>query len=226
MTPIYRVEVFWRGQADGRSADMLSQISHLDEPPNVSAVRVSDLFFLRGALAPTALERIATELLADPVVEAYRWQQLGPPAGQAPPVTLTRNASNRFECRWVWLEPNPESPCIFTAGLRERVHCPAAHGEGRFVPRDDAVLAQLVSEQLIAVTHTTADGGEPGYPGDPNGSIADVAGICNAQGNVFGLMPHPEDQIAPQQHPRYHRGERGNLGLVLFGQGMRYAAPV
>lgn len=146
----------------------------------------------------------------------------GPP-GKLPPVTLTRNASNRFECRWVWLEPNPESPCIFTRGLRERIHCPVAHGEGRFVPRDDTILAQLVSEQLIAVTYTTVDGYSPGYPGNPNGSVADIAGICNAQGNVFGLMPHPEDHIIPQQHPRYYRGERGNLGLVLLEQGMRYA---
>jgi phosphoribosylformylglycinamidine synthase len=147
----------------------------------------------------------------------------GPP-GKAPPVTLTRNASNRFECRWVWLEPNPESPCVFTRGLRERIHCPVAHGEGRFVPRDDTVLEQLLTEQLVAVTYTTADGGNPGYPGNPNGSIADIAGICNAQGNVFGLMPHPEDHILPRQHPRYHRGERGYLGLALFEQGVRYAA--
>lgn len=149
----------------------------------------------------------------------------GPP-GQVPPVTLTRNASNRFECRWVWLEPNPESPCVFTRGLRERIHCPVAHGEGRFVPRDDTILAQLQTEHLIAITYTAADGGDPSYPGNPNGSIADVAGICNKQGNVFGLMPHPEDHIIPQQHPRYHRGERGNLGLVLFEQGVRYAAHI
>jgi phosphoribosylformylglycinamidine synthase len=149
----------------------------------------------------------------------------GPP-GAAPPVTLTRNASNRFECRWVWLEPNPESPCVFTRHLRERIHCPVAHGEGRFVPRDDAVLGQMQAGQSIAVTYVTADGGKPDYPANPNGSVAAVAGICNAQGNVFGLMPHPEDHIVPEQHPRYHRGERGNLGLALFEQGIRYAAGV
>ena len=78
MTPVYRVEVLWRGNSDGRATDLLDQISHLDAPPSVRAVRVSNLYFLRGALAPTALEHIATELLVDPVVEAYRWQEVSP----------------------------------------------------------------------------------------------------------------------------------------------------
>jgi phosphoribosylformylglycinamidine synthase I len=139
--------------------------------------------------------------------------------------TLTRNASNRFECRWVWLKPNPDSMCVFTRGLTELVHCPVAHGEGRFVPRDDLVLADLRANGQIAVTYTTADGAGPvEYPANPNGSVADIAGICNAQGNVFGLMPHPEDHIFPEQHPRYARGERGNLGLHLFEQGITYAS--
>jgi phosphoribosylformylglycinamidine synthase len=138
--------------------------------------------------------------------------------------TLTRNVSNRFECRWVWLDPNPESPCVFTRGLAERITCPVAHGEGRFVPRDDEVLASLRDAGQIALTYTTADGGAPGYPANPNGSTADIAGICNAQGNVFGLMPHPEDHIYPDQHPRWTRGQRGNLGLSLLQRGVAYAA--
>ncbi len=141
--------------------------------------------------------------------------------------TLTRNASNRFECRWVWLEPNPDSPCVFTRGLTERIYCPVAHGEGRFVPRDEAVLAELRANGQIVVTYTAADGNGPvEYPANPNGSTADIAGVCNSQGTVFGLMPHPEDHIFPEQHPRYARGERGNLGLSLFTQGLRYAAEI
>jgi phosphoribosylformylglycinamidine synthase I len=124
--------------------------------------------------------------------------------------TLTRNASNRFECRWVWLELHLDSVCVFTRGLTERIYCPVAHGEGRFVPRDGTVLADLRANGQIVVTYTTAD----------------IAGVCNPQGNVFGLMPHPEDHIFPEQHPRYARGERGHLGLSLFTQGLRYAAEV
>ena len=113
MTPIYRVEVFWQGQSDGRAADLLGQISRLDAPPSVSAVRVSNLYFLRGALAATALERIATELLVDPVVEAYQWQELGPPTGASP----SGRTPNLIE---VGLHPGVTDPVA--AHLLKRVH--------------------------------------------------------------------------------------------------------
>jgi phosphoribosylformylglycinamidine synthase I len=138
--------------------------------------------------------------------------------------TLTRNASNRFECRWVWLQPDPDSPCVFTRGLEERIHCPVAHGEGRFVPRDDGVLRTLEGEHLVAVRYVDPEDGPARYPHNPNGSVADIAGVCSPTGTVFGLMPHPEDHIFPEQHPRWARGERGNLGSVLFENGIRYAS--
>jgi phosphoribosylformylglycinamidine synthase len=59
-----------------------------------------------------------------------------------------------------------------------------------------------------------------GYPANPNGSVDDIAGLCNAAGNVFGLMPHPEDHILPEQHPRWTRGEAGGLGIHLFRNGV------
>ena len=52
----------------------------------------------------------------------------------------------------------------------------------------------------------------------------DIAGICNPQGNVLGLMPHPENHILFYQHPRWPRGERGGSGLPLFINGVRCAA--
>ncbi len=157
----------------------------------------------------------------------------GPPEAGAQ-ATLTRNASNRFECRWVWLEPNPASRCVFTQGLTERIYCPVAHGEGRFVPRDEATLEQLRQGGQIALTYVGRDAcpehsrrsSPADYPANPNGSVADIAGICNAQGNVLGLMPHPEDHVVPWQHPRFTRGEGGELGLALFVQGVRYAVEV
>jgi phosphoribosylformylglycinamidine synthase len=147
----------------------------------------------------------------------------GPP-GPNGKATLTRNASNRFECRWVWLMPDLASPCVFTRDLTERIYCPVAHGEGRFVPGDEAALEQLRAERQIALTYASADGGPVGYPANPNGSVADIAGISNEQGNVLGLMPHPEDHIVPWQHPRHTRVAQGELGLALFASGMRYAA--
>ena len=148
----------------------------------------------------------------------------GPP-GDVPRATLTRNESNRFECRWVWLEPDPNGRCVFTRGLSERIYCPVAHGEGRFVPRDQAELDRLRANRQVALTYTRVDGGPVAYPDNPNGSVANMAGICNEQGNILGLMPHPEDHTVPWQHPRWTR-EQGNLGLVLFERGVKYAAGI
>ncbi|MCS6845744.1 MAG: phosphoribosylformylglycinamidine synthase I [Caldilineales bacterium] len=147
--------------------------------------------------------------------------------------TLTRNDSGRFECRWVYLQPQAGSPCVFTQGLHEPIYCPVAHGEGKFVARDKATLAAIEAQGLVALRYArephaaeaaAAEGVE--YPWNPNGSQNDIAGVCNPAGNVFGLMPHPEDHIVPHQHPRAHRGEHGCLGLPLFVNGVRYAAEV
>ena len=72
-------------------------------------------------------------------------------------------------------------------------------------------------------TNFDADGNEVGYPLNPNGSVSGIAALNNHEGNVMGLMPHPEDHIFPWQHPHYHRGVTGNFGLVLFQNGIRYA---
>ena len=138
--------------------------------------------------------------------------------------TLTRNANVHFECRWVHLAPNPESPCVFTRGLEERIHCPVAHGEGRLVARDAASLEALEARGQVALRYVGADGARARYPDNPNGSANAIAGICNLEGTILGLMPHPENHVRPEQHPQHHRGARGGLGLALFRNGIRYAA--
>ncbi len=139
--------------------------------------------------------------------------------------TLTRNASARFECRWVWLQPDPASNCVFTRGLGDTlIHCPIAHGEGRFVAGEAMPIDRLQARGQVALRYVDAAGDSGNYPVNPNGSDDDIAGICNAAGNVLGLMPHPEDHIIDLQHPRRHRGERGGLGLALFESGVAYAA--
>ena len=128
-------------------------------------------------------------------------------------VTLTHNQRQRFECRWVTLLPNLDSPCIFTRNLPEPIYCPVAHGEGRF-----AAAGPLPTQQ-VALRYGGSD-----YPANPNGSVDAIAGICNETGTILGLMPHPEDHIVPWQHPRWTRGEKGRLGLPLFEAGIAYAA--
>ena len=137
-------------------------------------------------------------------------------------VTLTFNEAAHFECRWVYLKANASSPCLFTEGMDEPIYCPVAHGEGRLLTSDEATLNRLSAEGLIALTYVDEAGEEDGYPVNPNGSMLNIAGICNRAGNVLGLMPHPEDHIFSWQHPRWRRGEGGMDGLRLFRNGMKY----
>jgi phosphoribosylformylglycinamidine synthase len=131
-------------------------------------------------------------------------------------VTLTENASGHFECRWVHLQANPAAAASFLGAIDELIFCPVAHGEGNFQVKDEATLADLAERNLIALRYVDADGkpADGRYPLNPNGSAADIAGICNARGNVVGLMPHPEDHVAAIQNPL---GRNDRLGLALFG---------
>lgn len=140
-------------------------------------------------------------------------------------VTLTFNARGHFECRWVTLSAISQT-CIWTRNLQDNIECPIAHGEGNFQAGFKFRISNLVSQDQIALTYVHPDG-EPArgeYPINPNGSALDIAGICNPQGNVLGLMPHPENHVFSHQHPRHTRGEQGQSGLALFENGVKYAA--
>ena len=137
-------------------------------------------------------------------------------------VTLAANELGRFECRWVYLRPNPAGPNIFTQGLDQLIYCPVAHGEGRLAVDNPKTTQTLDTEGLIALTYVDSQGNSAAYPANPNGSILNIAGLSNTAGNVLGLMPHPEDHIFPWQHPRHHREESGLSGLRLFENGIKY----
>ncbi len=133
--------------------------------------------------------------------------------------TLTFNASGYFECRWVTLRPVSQT-CIWTKGLTELIECPIAHGEGNF-----QTINYSPSSNMIALTYVHPDGSPANgvYPANPNGSALDIAGITNLEGNVLGLMPHPENHIHPHQHPQWTRGLCRGSGLPLFKNGVKYA---
>jgi phosphoribosylformylglycinamidine synthase len=127
--------------------------------------------------------------------------------------TLAGNASCKFEDRWVNLAVKGNK-CVFLQGV-ERLYLPVAHAEGRFVARDEGVLKQLDSAGQLVLRYASAgssNGNGVPYPENPNGSQADVAGLCDSSGRVLGLMPHPERHVEPTQHPRWTRGEAGETG--------------
>jgi phosphoribosylformylglycinamidine synthase len=137
-------------------------------------------------------------------------------------VTLTLNDSGRFEDRWVWLKINQKSPCIFTKGI-EKLYLPVRHGEGKFVLKDEKVRERLIGQNQIAAQYVDDKGNLADYPWNPNGSELNVAGVCDETGRIFGLMPHPEAFLFPQNHPRWTREKtQESQGLKVFENAINF----
>lgn len=137
-------------------------------------------------------------------------------------ITLTYNDSGRFEDRWVRLR-NGSDKCIFTDGI-DPLELPVRHGEGKFVT-DDETLKRLQEEDLVVFRYSGREGEKnPPYPLNPNGSMDDIAAITNRQGNVLGIMPHPEGFIFREQHPRWTREDipEEGRGLQIFRNAVEY----
>jgi len=121
------------------------------------------------------------------------------------PATLTWNDSGKFEDRWTQLNVR-SNKSIFLDGI-DSMYLPIAHAEGKFVTRDSEVLSSLgTAGQLVlryvplGSTNGDPDGEVP-YPDNPNGSMGNVAGACDATGRVLGMMPHLERHIDPTTTP-------------------------
>lgn len=157
----------------------------------------------------------------------------GPAQGEAwpeqpprPTAALAHNSSARFIDRWVKIEIPSRTRCIWTQGVAINDHrglLPIAHGEGRFIPQSDEALHRLEASGQIAVRYAADD--------NPNGSVGNVAGICDSTGLVLGLMPHPERYTRWTQHPWWTRladDERAGdpPGLAMFRNAVRHAAQV
>ncbi|MFC1940579.1 phosphoribosylformylglycinamidine synthase I [Chloroflexota bacterium] len=126
-------------------------------------------------------------------------------------LTLTGNDSGRFECRWVHLGVNKESPCVFTKGI-DSLYLPVANGEGKVVTVGDGI-----PDLNIALYYADEHGNTAaGYPHNPSGSERNIAGVCDSTGRVFALMPHPERHVRGTQHPQWTR-----RGAREYGDGFR-----
>ena len=128
-------------------------------------------------------------------------------------VTLTSNDSNRFEDRWVTLRVDSSKSVFVEAG--GQLYLPVAHAEGKFVPGDERTLNRLRTSGQVVFRYVAPGGGPADYPHNPNGSVDDIAGICDDSGRILGLMPHPERHIEPWHHPQWTR-----KGLAPEGDGL------
>lgn len=148
--------------------------------------------------------------------------------------SLTLNNTGRYEDRWVTLEFDSQSPCIWTKGI-QRIECPVRHGEGRFVMPTDAELDRLSANHQLTVRYadpSTEPGTNPSddllpFPLSPNGSMRNIAGVCDPTGLVFGLMPHPEAFYTMWLHPEHtsmklNEDEWEGAGLQIFRNAVEY----
>jgi len=131
----------------------------------------------------------------------------------APSATLTWNDNGKYTARWVKLKAE-KSTCVFLRGIDE-LDVPIAHAEGKIVAREPAVVDEWRRRGQIALT----------YRNNPNGSVADIAGLSDPTGRVLGLMPHPERFLHATQHPHWTRrgitSDDGD-GLQLFRNAVAY----
>jgi phosphoribosylformylglycinamidine synthase len=114
-------------------------------------------------------------------------------AGMLPGV-LQRNAGMRFVCKQVHVRvETTDTPFTSCAQAGQVLQIPIAHGDGNYFC-DEATRASIERNRQIVFRYTTPDGTEE-TAANPNGSLANIAGVCNAQRNVVGLMPHPERAV-------------------------------
>jgi phosphoribosylformylglycinamidine (FGAM) synthase-like amidotransferase family enzyme len=148
-------------------------------------------------------------------------------------VALISNDCGNFRDQWVKLTINPASRCVFTRGM-DTLELPVRHGEGKFCA-ESAVIGRLIARKQVFMRYATADGAPArgAFPHNPNGSMEDIAGICDPTGRIAGLMPHPEAHNHVTNHPdwtylreQYRREGRTlpeeGLGIQLFRNAVNF----
>ncbi len=147
---------------------------------------------------------------------------------EIPEAVLGTNDSARFECRPTLLRKVNRGSCAFTSRISpDRISMiPSAHAEGKLMfplDRSKKIIRELEDNDQIVFKYVDPDGNLAGYPWCPNGSTDNIAGICNREGNVFGMMPHPERVFFRFTHPDWTREPDGpGDGRVVFESVLDY----
>lgn len=147
-----------------------------------------------------------------------------------PEACLNINDSDRFECRSTLLKHESNGNCVFTSKIPKNDIrlIPSAHAEGKLLfplDKQEEYVKRLEENDQIVFRYVDQDGNYAGYPWNPNGSISNIAGICNHQGNVFGMMPHPERAFYKHQHPDWPNtglGDNSGDGREVFESVLDY----
>ena len=175
-------EILWHEDADLRGFDAAVVPGGFSYGDYVRAGAIAKI-----SPATKALRRFADE--GKPVLGSCNGFQILCEAGLLPGALL-RNAGLEYRCDWVFVRVESDRT-PFTAGLRgEVLRMPIGHGEGRWVA-DAKTLAEVEAAGQVVFRYTDAAGAATA-DANPNGALANVAGVANRAGNVVGLMPHPE----------------------------------
>jgi len=147
----------------------------------------------------------------------------GRPGGRLGPAeaALVANDSGHFECRPTFVAwSGGRFPPLQGVEVGTRFLFPSGHGEGKLVlgANGEGRRRELERSGQILFRWIAPDGGDPVYPWNPNGSEGNIAGLTNPEGNVFGLMPHPERSFFRDQAPDWTRSG----GPGGFGDGRRF----
>jgi len=120
-------------------------------------------------------------------------------------VALTYNDSGNFVDRWVTLRVQEDSVCIFTKGI-STLELPVRHGEGKFYAKKE-IIDRLIEKNQVVIRYVDEEGypAQGRWPFNPNGSLYDIAGVCDSTGRIFGVMPHPEAYNHYTNHPDWTR---------------------
>lgn len=144
-------------------------------------------------------------------------------------LSIMQNDCGTFQDRWTPLRFESASPCVFTQGLTH-MPLPVRHGEGKVFTLDKNLLKRLETLGCIPCRYADPDSGEPTqeFPHNPNGSLNAIAGLCDPTGRIFGLMPHPEAYLYPENHPHWELQKLNGalpehgLGVLLFRNAVEH----
>ncbi len=147
-----------------------------------------------------------------------------------PEAVLGTNDSARFECRPTLLKKVNRGSCVFTTKIpvNKISMIPSAHAEGKLMfsmENQAKILKELEDNDQIVFKYVDPEGNIAGYPWCPNGATDNIAGICNREGTVFGMMPHPERVFFRYSHPDWTRNPDGpGDGRAFFESVLEYAS--
>jgi len=142
-----------------------------------------------------------------------------------PEAALAMNIPPGYNCRWISIKHENKGKCVFTRKIPKKVlRMPVAHSEGRFLfakEKEKKLLERLYDNDQLVFRYCNNESEYAGgkFPTNPNGSFHDIAGVCNSEGTILGLMPHPERAVYWWQQPDWTKyawtAEYGDGKLVF-----------